>query len=653
MKYNTPNLTEVIDKSFSVVAILFWIGLLSYAFTQSIPRAKVGIAFIGVVFLLFFLNEFSDTLEEGETLNSVLLITAALAVVGTCIYMFLNFNILYTVRVGYALDYELTMAKIFVPAAVYFVYRAYGLNFVLIILVGIAYGLFGNYIPGILGHGGIPLDRMVQILVLDIQGFFGFLTRLTAAWIALFILFAGLLEGFGAFDLMIRFSLNVSKYIKSGVAQSAVVASMVMGMINGSTAANSAMTGSVTIPLMKKNGIKSETAAGIESVASTAGQVLPPVMGATAFVIAAILSVSYLEVISAGLVPGIILVITIMLSVHFMSVPQLSQSSFENKSLKPKTKQELIVESSQFIVPFSLLVYFLGIAQWTVLSSALYSCIALMLSGTVVRVMKLSSRTFAGAKKNVITAIKDLFSGLIIAAETLIPIAIILAAINGVVDILLVTGVPGSLSLTIMGISGGILLTASILAMIICIVLGMGMPTVAAYLIVATLIAPTLVNQFGVPKMAAHFFVFYCAILAAITPPIATSVAVTTGIAASNFWKTGFQAVKIAAPLFILPYVFIFRPEIVIGSVSAKVIIGTFSLIGGSSIVFGMNYHSKYIGFKETYTWSIRAFLVVLGVVTMVYPSRNVSLAGTAIIAMSVYALSPITLRNVRSYFVS
>ncbi|UHQ96368.1 TRAP transporter permease [Natrinema halophilum] len=650
MNKRMTSLSKGVETTFSIAAVVFWIGLLYYAFTQSTARAKVGVAFLGAVFFLFFLSELSDALEENNVVDVVLLAISGVAVVGVCIYMFDNFTVLYTVRVGYALSHELTMAKIFVPAAIYFVYRAYGWNFVMIILAGLVYGLYGNYIPGILGHGGIPLGRMVQLLVLDIEGFFGFLTRLTAAWIALFILFAGLLEGYGAFDLMIRFSLTVSKHIKSGVAQSAVVASMIMGMINGSTAANSAMTGAVTIPLMKKNGMKSETAAGIESVASTAGQVLPPIMGATAFVIAAILSVSYLEVIAAGFVPGLILVGTIAISVHFISVPQISQSDVSTESVEPKSKRTLMIESAQFLFPFALLVYFLGIAQWTVLSAALYSSIALMISGSLVRIAKPSSKSLSGIAENAKIAAIDLKDGLVVAAETLIPIAIILAAINGVVDILLVTGVPGSLSLAIMGVSGGFLLSASILAMVICIVLGMGMPTVAAYLIVATLIAPTLINQLGVPEMAAHFFVFYSAILAAITPPIATSVAVTTGIANSDFWKTGFEAMKISASLFILPYSFIFRPEVITGTPVQKITIGLFIFIGACGVVYAINYDNMWSDIDGKYMSGIRVLLFAVGIVTMIYPSQLLSLGGSIAIVILYLIITPTPIGKARKY---
>jgi len=585
MVYRKPTLT--------VSSLIFWSIIIFYALTQVMPRARLGTIFIGSLFSVYILNELFDAYEEGNSLEFGLLSVTGLTNVIVTGYLFLNFEVLYTVRVAYALDYEYVLAIAFLLVVLYLTYREYDVTFLAVVLVGIGYGYFGNYIPGIFGHGGITADRMLQILVLEMDGFFGFLTRLVAAWISLFILYAGLLRGYGAFDLMTRIAIRSSKYIRSGVAQSAVFSSMIIGSINGSTAANTAMTGSFTIPLMKKNGTPSEKAAGIEAVASTVGQVLPPVMGAGAFIMASLLNVEYVTVLLAGLFPAAIMVLAIAIGVHYMSINEIDQDNIEIDEFidTSKTGPELGIEGVSLVIPFVILIYTLGIAQWTVMTSGLYASLSMMLTGGITPLAKSIMSRERVIKEPLLTGVRNTLDGLRYGAISLAGIAIIMAAINGIVDILLVTGVPSALSLGLIAISGGIMVVAVVLAMVISIILGLGMPTAAAYLIVALLIAPSLINQFGVPELASHFFVFYCAILAAITPPIATSVAVGTGIAGSDFWRTALEAMKLAVPLFVLPFSFVYHPELVTPNVNPDTIVtALFVFTGAFGIIHGLNY---------------------------------------------------------------
>lgn len=581
------------NKALTVASLGFWSIIIFYAFTQVMPRARLGTIFIGGTFSIYILNQGFDAYEDADYLDLGLLSIAGLITVIVTGYLFLNFKTLYTVRVAYALDYEYVFAVAFLLVVLYLTYREYDMTFLAVVLAGIGYGYFGNYIPGVFGHGGISGQRMLQILVLEMDGFFGFLTRLVAAWISLFILYAGLLRGYGAFDLMTRMAIRSAKYIRSGVAQSAVFSSMIIGSINGSTAANTAMTGSFTIPLMKKNGISREKAAGIEAVASTVGQVLPPVMGAGAFIMASLLNIQYVNVLLAGIFPAAIMVIAIAIGVHYMSINEIDQNQINISEFidTNKTQQELAIEMISLVIPFFILIYTLGIAQWTVMTSGLYACLSMMVTGGVTPLVKSVASNEGAYKESVFIGVQNTLDGLRFGAISLASIAIIMAAINGVVDILLVTGVPSALSLGLIAISGGVMVMAVILAMVISIILGLGMPTAAAYLIVALLIAPSLINQFGIPELAAHYFVFYCAILAAITPPIATSVAVGTGIAGSNFWKTAYESLKLAVPLFVLPFSFVYHPELVTPHINVETI--TTSLLvftGAFGIIHGLNY---------------------------------------------------------------
>ena len=222
------------------------------------------------------------------------------------------------------------MAALFTLVVLYLTYRAFGAAFVGVVVVSIGYAYFGASIPGLMGHSGIGGRQIVNVLALEFDGFFGSITQIVAAWVALFLLYAGLMRGYGAFDLIMRLSFKTAKYLRSGVAQSAVVSSLIVGSINGAQTANAAMTGSFTVPLMKNSGMEGESAGGIEAVASSGGQIMPPVMGAAAFVMASLLTgVGYVDVLIAGIVPALVFYVSVAIGVHYMAVGQLPEGGVD------------------------------------------------------------------------------------------------------------------------------------------------------------------------------------------------------------------------------------------------------------------------------------------------------------------------------------
>ncbi len=630
------------------LSLPFWLFIIWYAWDQMMARALFGAIFLGGILQLFILSELMDLagggrgniVEDvkkaygpGNRVDAALLTFSAVNVLVTVSYIALNFQQLAVDGLGRATTGQYIMAVLFTLVIIYLTWRSFGITFVGVVVLGILYGRYGAFAPGALSHGGLTWQRILRILVISVRGFFGFLTQLVAAWIALFLLYAGFLKAYGAFDLIMRLAFRSARYIDSGIAQTAVLASAVIGSVNGSQTANAGMTGSFTIPLMKRNGMKSETAGAIEAVASTSGQVLPPVMGAAAFIMASLITgVSYVDVIVAGLVPAGILIITIAIAVHYVSVPQLEVVDPELLIQDPMPRSEFLTECIKYGIPLFVLIYILGIAQFTVMTAALYTALTMIATGVGVPMLQslagVSGETpTESAKRSLWETANGMREGVIVLA----PVTIILAAINGVVDILTATGVPTAISLTLMDLSGGVLIIAAILAMIICILLGLGMPTTASYTIVALLIAPTLINQFFIPEFASHYFVFYAAILAGLTPPIATCVAVACGISGGDFWKSCLEAIKISAPLFILPFVFIYHPEIVSAEFDTLTLVsGSLALIGSIAIIHGVNYR---FAFRRTITLGARVAFFVLGIVTMVHPSRTVQLIALAAIA--------------------
>ncbi|SEP24622.1 TRAP transporter, 4TM/12TM fusion protein [Halogranum amylolyticum] len=621
-----------LDLSVTVSAIVFWLIVLGWAYTQDMSRVKYGVIFVGAILSVYALDQTRQALEEGDRTDAAVLLPAAVILISASVYFTMNFTQVYVMQQGYALEHEYMLARIIILSILYLTWREFGNLFLGLVGGAIIYGVYGNYAPGILNHGGMTELTLLQSLVTDLYGFYGSLTQLTAAWIAPFLLYAGLLFGYGAFDLILRVAIQSGKYIESGVAQTAVLASAVIGSINGSYTANAAMTGSFTIPTMKDSGMAPHRAAGIEAVASTSGQVLPPVMGASAFVMASYLQVAYLDIVTAGLIPAAILVACIGIAVHYVAISDSSSQEMDFSEFfddELSTKQKLF-ETVRFGIPFLVLIYLLGVAQFTVMTSALWTIVSMVICGVTVPVIqRLVDRSDTSPTTEFVDQLRNTVRGFRRGAIILAPIAIILVAVNGVIDIFSVTGVPNKIALLLIDLSGGVLLFAVLLAMLVAILMGVGMPTVAAYVIVAILIAPTLVADFGIPDITAHYTVFYAAILAGITPPVATAAVVTAGIAGANFWRVCGAAIKISAPLFILPIAFVYNPAMISMDLTiGGLVAGTLVLMGGIMMIYGLNYPFEMRAGRRIL---LRLFMTAMGVFVMVYPGQLVKLAGTLV----------------------
>ncbi len=682
VELDTKRTHRILEGILTYGSIPFWLLVLFYAYSQLMPRAQYGILFLGGVLMLFIVSELRDVIKDSDYLHLILLVASAAVIIPVTLYMFFNFDLLYVRQRGRAEPFQIYGAFLFTLVMIYLTWRSFGVTFLVVLLAGIAYGLFGEWMPGVLSHGGITPERMLRILVIEVEGFFGFLNRLMAAWIAPFLLYAGLMQAYGAFDLILRLAVRSARYISSGVAQTAVIASAVVGSINGSQTANAGMTGSFTIPMMKENGIEPKTAAAIESVASTSGQVLPPVMGAGAFIMATLITgETYVDVILAGLIPAFILVVAVVIAVHYVAAPQIDDPTMEGYFEERLPTTTVILGFIKYATPLVLLIYLLGVAQYTVMTGALATAVSMIILGVTIPVLQSLYAIGPGSAglyveqddsddapddrepstttpsipdriRNTLTKvrtrldpmirfrpinefgtqIRNTVAGFREGARVAAPVAIILAAINGVVDILMASGVPTAVSLALLDLSGGVLVIAAILGMAICILLGLGMPTTAAYTIVALLVAPTFSGEFLLPEFSAHFFVFYGAILAGLTPPIATCVAVASGRAGSDFLASAVESIKLAAPLFILPFAFLYHPELVDGSFSsAALLLGAIALVGAIGMIHGINYHFE---FSRPVTWALRLVFFGTSLVAMVHPSLTIQFIAVGILGV-------------------
>jgi TRAP transporter, 4TM/12TM fusion protein len=618
-----------LDQVTTTAAVVFWIFVLYWSSTQVVSKIQYGVLFVGAIMTVYALHETQAALAEGDWVDGLVLLPASISLIAASVYFATNFEAVYLMRQGFALDHEYMLARMVLVSLFYLTWREFGNLFLGLVVGVVLYAMYGDVVPGVLGHAGMGEATLLQVTVTDLYGFYGSLTQLMASWIAPFLLYAGLLFAYGAFDLILRVAIVASKFIRSGVAQTAVLSSAVIGSINGSYTANVAMTGSFTIPTMIESGMQRHKAAGIESVASTSGQVLPPVMGASAFVMASYLGVPYISIVIAGLIPAAVLVVSIAVAVHYTAIADDSSQGmeFDDYFDLELSREQKIFEGLRFGIPFIVLIYFLGIAQYTIMTSALFTVYSMLATGIL---MPMAQRVVDGSEtgplREGVVQLRKTVSGLREGAITLAPIAIILIVISGVVNIFSTTGVPAKIALLMIGISGGVLLFAVLLGMAVAIVMGIGMPTVAAYVIVAILIVPTFVSDFGIAALTAHYTVFYAAILAGITPPVATAAVVASGIAGANFWRTCGSAIRIAAPLFVLPIAFVYNPELIAFELNlVTAYVGLLVILGAVTMIYGLNYPFQL---GRTGTLLARTVLVTLGILIMTVPDDLLKIVG-------------------------
>jgi len=352
---------------------------------------------------------------------------------------------------------------------------------------------------------------------IGLSGAYGFIFGVGTTWVAIFIMFAGMAKAYGLMDFITQISREVRKVFHSGVVHVAVLGSMAMGSITGSAAANTATTGSFTIPMMKDQGVRPDYAAAIESVASSGGQMMPPVMGVAAFLMADILGVSYLTVIRAGLIPALLFYFSVLVAVHLVilrfgwTVPE--RGTFDRSVITP---------GIHFSVPLFVLIYTLVVLELTrwervCIRSSRWSsrCISGTSSSTVSRV--------GNGRRHDETDDRWLQTG----AVDMAPLVGMLASLGVVLGLVNQTGLSQKISTQMLDLAAGIFILLLVLSMVTSVLFGLGMPTPAAYILVVILVAPSMVS-FGVDQLTAHMFVFYFAMLSAITPPVAV-VAVAIG----------------------------------------------------------------------------------------------------------------------------
>jgi TRAP transporter 4TM/12TM fusion protein len=414
----------------------------------------------------------------------------------------------------------------------------------LVLLAGfVVYGLTASHFSGMLEGRAVSAYELLTYSVLDPSGMLGSALAVVTTTVLAFVVFGAALFSLGGGKLFLDLAISGMQGIRGGAGKGAIVASSLFGTISGSAVSNVVTTGIVTIPMMKRSGYSSKEAAAIEAVASTGGQILPPVMGSAAFIMADMLSISYQSVIKAALLPGLLFYLTLFLQVHFMAARGNIRPP-DTSGIAPAG--ETLRQYWPFFIPVVVLVYLLFNSSMpphklALLASAICIIAALFtpLRPTPARLIRIIDATGSGM-------------------VSILPAVAIAGLIIGILSI---TGLGFTFGMGVVDQAGGNLLLLLILTALASLVLGMGLPTTAVYIVMAGLVAPALITA-GVPDIAAHLFVFYYGVLSMITPPVCLAAIAAASIAGSDFMQTGFAAMKLALTGFLVPFLFVLAPDL-------------------------------------------------------------------------------------------
>ncbi|PRO64861.1 TRAP transporter permease [Alkalicoccus urumqiensis] len=550
---------------------------------------------MGLIFLLYPLHR-GGMKKRGVPWYDVLFAFASMA---SCYYILFRYDwITGAARIMGFSTIDIIFASMGIFLLLEATRRAVGLPIVIIAGLAIIYGMFGTNIP-YFGHGGFDWNGLSRRLFFETDAIFGTPIQISSTYIYLFLFFGVMLTKTGVGQYFNDLAFGLTGRFTGGTAKAAVAASAMQGTVTGSSVANTVASGSFTIPMMKRANFRPEFAAAAEASASTGGQIMPPIMGAAAFIMAEYVpSVSYSDIIIIGIIPAALYFTGVFMGTHFeakrygiVGLP---------KSELPSTKG--LIKGSYLLLPLVIIITML-VNGFTPTYAALTGIGTAFLVSYVRKETRLWPR--------------DILDALEQGAKIALPVIAACASAGIIVGTVVFTGLGGKIAGGLLDLAGNNLFLLLFFTMIACILLGMGLPTTANYVVTASMAAPALIN-YGVPDIAAHFFVFYFGIVADITPPVCLAAYAGAGIAKANPMRAGVNAFKLAIAAFIIPYIFVFEPQLLL--VDADVLTVTLLIITsllGMSAVSGavMGY------FFNTFLWYERILLFAAGIM-LIYPDN-------------------------------
>lgn len=534
---------KVIAIALPLVAIAMAIYQLLY--TQMLIQDPDGhlITHLGFAFAVAFLSLLQNTESKTRWFLSLLLLITSLTVT---IYLMVELDEILEYRTSIPAPSDLVAGALVIVVLIIGNSLIFGKTFAIVSIVSIAYLMLGRYFPPPFTVPDISYTRLLMWLSVELgtgKGVYGDILELSAAYLFLFIFFGGVLQAFGGTRFIIGLGRWVGSKLKSGPAMVALVGSSLLGTVTGSTVANITITGSFSIPMMKKSGYTPEQAGAIETVSSNGGQIIPPIMGATAFLMASFAGIPYINIVKAAIVPAMLYVtcvfLYITLTAHKMQIRSILDSA---------TGKQLLMDSPIFFMPLGVLVFLLY-RGYTLPFVGFWSIVTIVVIGIASSLLR----------KEVRLDPHQILKDIVKSVNSASAIALICGLMGVVVSAIVTSGLGIKLPLAIADLSHGILPIALIITMISSILLGVGVPTPAAYMLVAVGAVPALLNM-GVPVLQAHLFCFYFAICSHITPPVAIGALVASRIAGGEYWATCWEAIKAAFAKYLLPFLFIYAP---------------------------------------------------------------------------------------------
>ncbi len=574
-------------------------------FTAQLQRS-IHLAFaLGLIFLLFPASK-KKLRDKTKGRFQVAWYDGLLAIIGVYVGMYwpLNFEEL-VFRVGRLTTLDLIVGFLAIVLVLEATRRVVGLPITIITSIFLLYAYLGPYMPGFLQHRGLSIDRIIRSMYYTTEGILGTPLGVSSTFIFLFLLFGAFLVKTGVGQYFNDLALVIAGKRVGGPAKVAIFSSALQGTISGSSVANVVTSGSFTIPMMKRLGYRKEFAGGVEAAASTGGQLMPPIMGAAAFLMVEFIGgITYWEIAKAATIPALLYFTGIWIMTHFeakrIGLRGLTEDEMPNR--------KAVLARIYLLFPIVAVIFFL-MSGTSVTRAALYAILSAIIVGAINKETRMGIGDFIDALAN--------------GARTALGVAAATAAAGMIVGVVTLTGLGLKLANSLVSLSGENLLLTLFFTMIASLILGMGSPTTANYVITSTIAAPALI-VLSVPELSAHMFVFYFGIVADITPPVALAAFAAAGVSGGEPLKTGVQSAKLAIAAFIIPYIFVLSPELMMIDTTWQSLLWVLftSLTGMISIGAGM------IGYWYRRTHIVERIAAVAAGVMLIYPEGSTDLVG-------------------------
>ena len=534
-----------------------------------VPARAIHLAF---ALTLCFLLYPSNKTNRNQSIQILDFIFVALGLIAT-LYLVFNYEglvhrqgVMSTISIaGIVIPFEVILGSIGIILLLEATRRVIGWPLVIIALVFILFSFFGRILPDLIAHPGLSLNRLVGYHWLGGEAIFGIPISVSVGFIFLFVLFGSILDAAGGGTYFLNLAFASVGRMRGGPAKAAILASGLTGMISGSSVANTVTTGAFTIPIMKKTGLNAVKAGAIEVAASVNGQLMPPIMGAAAFVMAELLGISYFQVVTHAILPAIISYIALFYISHLESV-KLGIQGLPEKDIPPLGKT--FMQGVHYLIPIVILVYLLLIQNWTASSAIFYSILSL-LAVIVIQNVLTANKNNLSITDSLKLSYNQIITGFEKGAINMISVGVAIATAGIIVGAVSSTGLSNNLIVVVEAIAGNNIIILLGLTAVLCILLGMGLPTTANYLVVAALMANVVVevgNASGYifPLIAVHLYVFYFGLMADVTPPVGLASYAAAAISRADPIQTGLQAFWYSLRTAILPVMFIFNNELLL-----------------------------------------------------------------------------------------